>query len=72
MLQSMGSQGIRHDLMTEGFPSSSDSKESTCSAGDAEDMGSVAGLGKSPGGEHGNPLQDSCLENSMEDRKSVV
>ena len=26
-------------------------------------MGSIPGLGRSPGGEHGNPLQYSCLEN---------
>ena len=38
----------------------SDSKESTCSAGD---LGSVPGSGRSPGGGHGNPLQYSCLEN---------
>ena len=35
-------------------------KESTHSAGD---LGSIPGLGKSPGGGHGNPLQYSCLEN---------
>ena len=29
----------------------------------AEDLDSVSGLGRSPGGEHGNPLQYSCLEN---------
>ena len=38
-------------------------KESTCSARAAGDMGSVPGLGRSPGGGHGNPLQYSCLEN---------
>ena len=43
-----------------GFPGGSDSKESTCNAGD---LGSVPGLGRSPGGAHGNPLQYSCLEN---------
>ena len=43
-----------------GFPGGSDSKESTCSAGD---LGSIPGLGRSPGGGHGNPLQYSCLEN---------
>ena len=32
-------------------------------AGDAGDLGSISGLGKSPGGGHGNPLQHSCLEN---------
>ena len=34
-------------------------------AGDARDKGSVPGLGRSPEGGHGNPLQYSCLENSM-------
>ena len=34
--------------------------ESACNAGD---LGSIYGLGRSPGGEHGNPLQYSCLEN---------
>ena len=43
-----------------GFPGGSDSKESACKA---EDPGSIPGLGRSPGGEHGNPLQYSCLEN---------
>ena len=38
----------------------SDGKESTCHVGD---LGSVSGLGRSPGRGYGNPLQDSCLEN---------
>ena len=42
------------------------SKESTCNVGDAGDMGSVPGSGRSLGGEHGNPLQYSCLENPMD------
>ena len=42
------------------FPSSSAGKESTCNVGD---LGSIPGLGRSPGGGHGNPLQYSCLEN---------
>ena len=41
----------------EGFPGGSDGKESTCNAG------LIPGLGRSPGGRHGNPLQCSCLEN---------
>ena len=41
-------------------------KESTCSAGDTGDAGSFPGLGRSPGGENGNPLQYSCLENPMD------
>ena len=32
----------------------------------AADIGSIPGLGRSPGGGNGNPLQYSCLENSME------
>ena len=35
-------------------------------AGDATDMGSIPGSGRSPGGGHGNPLQYSCLENPMD------
>ena len=40
-----------------------DGKDSSFSAGD---MGSVPGLGGSPGGGHGNALQYSCLENPMD------
>ena len=43
-----------------GFPGGSDDKESACSAGD---LGSIHGLGRSPGGGHGNSLQYSSLEN---------
>ena len=43
-----------------GLPGGSDSKESSCSAGD---LGVIPGLGRSPGRGHGNPLQYSCLEN---------
>ena len=46
-----------------GFPSSSDGKASACNAGD---LGSILGLGRSPGEGNGNPLQYPCLENSME------
>ena len=47
------------------FPGGPDGKESTCSSGD---LGSIPGLGRPPGGGHGNPLQDSCLENFMDSR----
>ena len=42
-----------------GFPSGSAEKnqESTCNAGNTEHAGSIPGLGRSPRGEHGNPLQ---------------
>ena len=43
-----------------GFVGGSDSKESAYSMGD---LGLIPGLGRSPGGGHGNPLQYSCLEN---------
>ena len=43
-----------------GLPGDSDGKESTCNAGD---LGFIPGLGRSPGGQQGNPLQYSCLEN---------
>ena len=49
-----------------GFPKWLSGKESACSAGDAADTGLIAGLGRSPGGGHGNPLQYSCLENRMD------
>ena len=44
----------------EGFPGSSDGKESACNAGD---LGSIPGSGRSPGEGNANPLQYSCLEN---------
>ena len=41
-------------------------KNPPANAGDIRDPGSVPGLGRSPGGGHGNPLQYSCLENPMD------
>ena len=41
-------------------------KNLSANAGDIKDTGSVPGLGKSPGGEHGTPLQYFCLENPMD------
>ena len=46
-----------------GFPHGSVGKESACNAGD---QGSIPGSGRSPGEGNGNPLQYSCLENSMD------
>ena len=40
-------------------------KESACNVGDTGDLGLISGLGRSPGGGHGNPLQYSCWENPM-------
>ena len=45
------------------FSGGSDSKESACNA---RDLGSISGLGRSPGEGHGNPLQYSWLENTMD------
>ena len=38
-------------------------KNLPANAGDIRDAGSIPGLGRFPGGGHGNPLQYSCLEN---------
>ena len=46
-----------------GFPGGSDGKASACNAGDP---GLIPGSGRSPGEGNGNPLQYSCLENSMD------
>ena len=43
-----------------GFPDGSDSKETTCVAGDP---GTIPGLGRFPGEKNGNSLKYSCLEN---------
>ena len=52
----MRSQRVGHDRATLGFPDSSVGKESACKAGD---LGSVPGLGRSPGEGRGYPLQYS-------------
>ena len=46
-----------------GFPGDSDGKVTACNAGD---LGSIPGLGRSPGEGNGNPFQHSCLENLMD------
>ena len=51
-----------------GFPGGSVGTESACNVGD---LGSVPGLGRSPGRGHGNPLQYSCLENPHGQRSLV-
>ena len=52
--------GAKFLAYLKGFPGGSDGKESTCNAGD---LGLIPGLGRSPGGGHGNPLQYSSLKN---------
>ena len=51
-----------------GFPGGLDGKEFSCSVGD---LGSIPGLGRSPGGGPGNPVQYSCLE-SPHGQRSLV
>ena len=46
-----------------GFPGGSDGKDSVCNVGD---LGSIPGSRRSPGEGNGNPLQYSCLENSID------
>ena len=41
-------------------------KNLPANAGDIRGPGSIPGLGRSPGGEHGSPLQYSCLENPID------
>ena len=51
--------------MLDGFSGGVSSKEAAC-AGATGDVGLIPGSGTSPGGSHGNPLQYSWLENSMD------
>ena len=65
----IGDKGVTPTLPSAlGFPSDSDSKESVCNAGD---LGSIPGLGRSPGEGNGNPLQYSGLENAQGQRSLV-
>ena len=50
-------------MINTGFPGGSGVKNQPANAGD---KGSIPGLKRSPGEENGNPLQYSCLENSMD------
>ena len=49
-----------------GFLDGSVVKNPPANAGGSSDMGSIPGLGRSPGEGNGNPLHYSCLENSMD------
>ena len=68
MLQSMGSQRVGNDLATEltvwlGFPGGSVAKNPPAKEGD---LGLIPGSERSPGEGNGNPLQYSCLGNTMD------
>ena len=58
-----------YTVIHRGFPGGSDGKESACSAGGP---GLIPGLGRSPGEGNDNPLQYSCLENSMDRERSLA
>ena len=74
VLRFMGSQRVGHDWASELNWTRSNwasqvalvVKNLPVNAGDKRDAGSIPGLGKSPGGGNGNPLQYSCPENSMD------
>ena len=51
-----------YDVLKTGFPGVSDGKEFSCNVGD---LGSIPGLGRSPGEGNSYTLQYSCLENSL-------
>ena len=55
-----------------GFPGDRVVKNLSANAGDARDAGSIPGSGRSPGVGNGNPLQYSCLENSMDKQSHEV
>ena len=57
------SKNTTHRMGEGDLPGGSNGKESACNAWD---LGLIPGLGRSPGGGHGNPLHYSCLENSMD------
>ena len=59
---------VGHNSFLVGFPGGSVGKESTYNEGD---LGSIPGLGRSPEGGHGNPLQYSCLQNPHGQRSLV-
>ena len=56
-----GFPNLREDENNFGLP-----RNSPANAGDAGDPGSIPGSGRSSSGGHGNPLQNSCLENPMD------
>ena len=49
-----------------GFPGDTVVKNPPADTGDVVDINSIPGSGRFPGGENGNPLQYSCLENPMD------
>ena len=65
---SYGTRPRKHRALVKqgGFPGDAMIKSLAANAGDTRDSGLIPGLGRSPGGGHGNPLQHSCLETPMD------
>ena len=57
---------LQPGTIREGFPGGTVMKNPPANAGDARDVSSIPGSGRSPGGGDGNPLQYSCLDNFMD------
>ena len=77
MLRFMGSRRVRHESVTElnslrASQVSLSVKNLPASVGRVRHMASIPVSGRSPGGEHGNPLQSSCLENPIDKRDSLA
>ena len=62
-MQGQEKRDLPINLTSKGFPCGSAGKESACNVGG---LGSIPGLGRSPGEGNGNPLQYSFLENSTD------
>ena len=63
LLSKLGGEALWIPFKTKGYPGGSEVKASACKVGD---LGSIPGLGRSPGEGNGNPLQYSRLENPMD------
>ena len=56
---------VKKSYVPQGLPGGASVKKLPANV-DVRDVGSVPGLGRSPGGRHSNPLQYSCLENPID------
>ena len=63
---SLGPPQINPLREPKGFPGGTSGKEPACQWRRCKRLGSILGLGRSPGEGNGNPLQYSCLENPMD------
>ena len=58
--------GLQIFFLRKCFPGGAVAKNPSANAGDARNVGLIPALGRSPEARNGNPLQYSCLENSIE------